>query len=215
MPQITGKIVNTNLDTGAIDDVEVIGGYKVVQTLNDLFALRNIHLYGVAKPTSYDIAAALGKQILTNGSPVYVEVEKTTYRWNNSQKAFIADVSSGDPGGSGGTVAIEIDSELSTDSENPIQNKAVTNALNGKVDKVYGKGLSTYDYTKEDRDRVNKILTSGNGTSFLSSDGTYKSFNTKIGELKFTDDGDGNVEITAVGGTLSFSGNGHVILEVV
>lgn len=54
------------------------------------------------------------------------------------------------------SVEIEVDAELSSDSENPIQNKVVTNALAGKadasaleskVDKVEGKGLSTEDFT--------------------------------------------------------------------
>lgn len=54
------------------------------------------------------------------------------------------------------SVEIEVDAELSSDSENPIQNKAVTNALAGKadalalenkVDKVDGKQLSTEDFT--------------------------------------------------------------------
>lgn len=54
------------------------------------------------------------------------------------------------------SVEIEVDAELSSDSENPIQNKAVTNALSGKadalalenkVDKVSGKQLSTEDFT--------------------------------------------------------------------
>ena len=38
-----------------------------------------------------------------------------------------------------------VDSALSTTSENPVQNKVVTIAINGKVDKVTGKGLSTND----------------------------------------------------------------------
>lgn len=54
------------------------------------------------------------------------------------------------------SVEIEVDAELSSDSENPIQNKAVANALankadasalNSKVDKVSGKQLSTEDFT--------------------------------------------------------------------
>lgn len=54
------------------------------------------------------------------------------------------------------SVEIEVDAELSSDSENPIQNKAVANALankadasalNNKVDKVSGKQLSTEDFT--------------------------------------------------------------------
>ena len=48
----------------------------------------------------------------------------------------------GEPG-SGGVV----DDALSTTSENPVQNAVVTTALNGKVNAVSGKGLSTNDFT--------------------------------------------------------------------
>ena len=43
---------------------------------------------------------------------------------------------------------IEIDEELSETSTNPVQNKAIATALNTKVDKVEGKGLSEMDFTK-------------------------------------------------------------------
>ena len=49
---------------------------------------------------------------------------------------------------------IVIDSELSTTSENPVQNKIVTLALNGKVDAVSGKGLSTEDYTTAEKNKL-------------------------------------------------------------
>jgi hypothetical protein len=42
---------------------------------------------------------------------------------------------------------IECDSELSTTSIKPVQNRVVTQALNNKVDKVSGKQLSTEDFT--------------------------------------------------------------------
>lgn len=42
---------------------------------------------------------------------------------------------------------VECDSELSTTSIKPVQNKVVTQALNNKVDKVSGKQLSTEDFT--------------------------------------------------------------------
>lgn len=48
-------------------------------------------------------------------------------------------------GGEGGSVTV--DSELSETSTNAIQNKAVTKALNSKVEKVDGKQLSTEDFT--------------------------------------------------------------------
>ena len=48
----------------------------------------------------------------------------------------------------------DIDSALSNESENPVQNKVITVALNEKVDKVSGKGLSTNDYTTSDKDKL-------------------------------------------------------------
>ena len=74
---------------------------------------------------------------------------------------------------------ITVDSELSGTSTNPVQNKAVKAALagkadtttvykidsdvknlkSGKVDKVYGKGLSTNDYITEDKQKVDALGT--------------------------------------------------------
>ncbi len=69
---------------------------------------------------------------------------------------------------------LSVDDELSTVSENPVQNKVVTQALNGKVDKVEGKGLSTNDFTDALKSKVeevdNKANTSDleNGTVVVS-----------------------------------------------
>lgn len=46
-----------------------------------------------------------------------------------------------------GASPIKVDDELSEESENAIQNKAVTIALNDKVSKEAGKGLSSEDFT--------------------------------------------------------------------
>ena len=48
----------------------------------------------------------------------------------------------------------EVDTELSTSSINPVQNKVVTDALNNRVIKEAGKGLSTNDFTDEYKDKV-------------------------------------------------------------
>lgn len=40
-----------------------------------------------------------------------------------------------------------VDTALSSTSVNPVQNKVINTALSNKVDKVSGKGLSTYDFT--------------------------------------------------------------------
>lgn len=53
-----------------------------------------------------------------------------------------------------GYLSIVIDSALSTTSENPVQNKVITNALNDKVSAVPGKGLSTEDYTTAEKTKL-------------------------------------------------------------
>lgn len=54
---------------------------------------------------------------------------------------------------------INVDSTLDSSSKNPVQNKAIYDALNNKVDKVNGKGLSTNDYTNTEKDKLNSIKT--------------------------------------------------------
>ncbi len=56
------------------------------------------------------------------------------------------------------TRAEAVDAALSGTSENPVQNKAVKAALDGKVDKVEGKGLSSNDYTDADKAKVDSAL---------------------------------------------------------
>lgn len=50
-----------------------------------------------------------------------------------------------------------VDTELSSTSTNPVQNKIVTAKLNTKVDKISGKGLSANDYTTEEKNLVATI----------------------------------------------------------
>lgn len=59
---------------------------------------------------------------------------------------------------------ITVDDTLSTISENPVQNKVVTTALNNKVDKVTGKGLSTEDYTTAEKTKLSEIESGANKT---------------------------------------------------
>lgn len=50
-----------------------------------------------------------------------------------------------------------VDTALSTSSSNPVENKVITNALNDKVDKESGKGLSTEDFTTSEKDKLSNI----------------------------------------------------------
>lgn len=49
---------------------------------------------------------------------------------------------------------IVCDTALSITSEAPVQNKVITAAINNKVSKVQGKGLSTNDFTDNDKDSI-------------------------------------------------------------
>ena len=53
--------------------------------------------------------------------------------------------------------AIKVDEELSVESDNAIQNKAVAIALNDKVDKVEGKQLSTEDFTTTLKEKLDSL----------------------------------------------------------
>ena len=52
---------------------------------------------------------------------------------------------------------LTIDSALSASSANPVSNKAITSALSNKVDVVSGKGLSTNDYTTEEKNKLSTV----------------------------------------------------------
>lgn len=72
---------------------------------------------------------------------------------------------SGDITIEGGGSSVTVDSSLSSTSTNPVQNKAIKAALDSKVDKVSGKGLSTNDFTtalKNKLDALPAISISGN-----------------------------------------------------
>lgn len=55
-----------------------------------------------------------------------------------------------------------VDTAMSSTSTNPVQNKVVNSALGNKVDKVTGKGLSTNDYTSDEKTKLAGIATGAN-----------------------------------------------------
>lgn len=57
-----------------------------------------------------------------------------------------------------------VDSALSSTSTNPVQNKVINSSLSGKVDKVNGKGLSTNDYTTDEKNKLAGIEAGANKT---------------------------------------------------
>lgn len=64
--------------------------------------------------------------------------------------------------------SITIDNSLTESSGNPVQNKVIKNALDNKVDKVTGKGLSTEDYTSSDKTKLGNIEYEANKVTKLS-----------------------------------------------
>lgn len=58
---------------------------------------------------------------------------------------------------SGAVVTENTDNEVTPDGAKPVSGEAVSKALVGKVDKVDGKGLSTNDYTNDDKVEVNSV----------------------------------------------------------
>lgn len=53
---------------------------------------------------------------------------------------------------------ITVDTAISSTSTNPVQNKVISAALGNKVDVVSGKGLSTNDYTADDKTKLDTIV---------------------------------------------------------
>lgn len=106
----------------------------------------------------------------------------------------------------GGTITV--DSELSTDSENPVQNKVITNALNEKASKTELSNVSTSKankadvYTKQEVD--DKFTNAQNQINQLSTD--TSAINTEVQTLK-TDKQD-----TLVSGTNIKTINGQSLL---
>ena len=64
-----------------------------------------------------------------------------------------------------------VDTEINNTSTNPVENKAVYEALSGKVDKVNGKQLSTEDYTTAE-----KTALAGQVTKTAGIDSTANSY---------------------------------------
>lgn len=111
---------------------------------------------------------------------IYVETTgNTTYRWSGTTYVKITSGEVLSVAGKTGVVTLtkadvglaNVDNTL--DAQKPIS-AATQLALNDKVDKEAGKGLSTNDYSNEDKTKVSLIDASGVGDKYLSDDGSYK-----------------------------------------
>ena len=94
---------------------------------------------------------------------VYVGSTSGTNKDDGSKKLATEEYVNSAISSSGGS-GIVVDSELSSTSVNPVQNKVINTALGTKVDKVSGKGLSTNDYTSAEKTKLSGIESGANKT---------------------------------------------------
>lgn len=82
-----------------------------------------------------------------------------------------------------------VDSFLSTTSTHAVQNKVITEALNSKVTKETGKGLSTNDFTNTLLEKLNKISENAeeNVIESISVNGTVQTITDKNIDLQIKD----------------------------
>lgn len=76
----------------------------------------------------------------------------TSNDYTDADKAKLASIAEG-------ATKVTVDAAISSTSENPVQNKAISAELDKKVDKVDGKGLSTNDYTTDEKNKLAGIET--------------------------------------------------------
>lgn len=99
---------------------------------------------------------------------------------------------------SNGKIFVDTDGSMTLNGYSNLQTD-----ISNKVDKVPGKGLSTNDYTNNDKSKVDMLEDSGDGSKYLANDGTYKEI--KIPEVPLKDilvDGKSIVDKTTKTATL-------------
>lgn len=97
------------------------------------------------------------------------DLNKPEYYWTGTAWEFM-----------GQTMTIDL--SLDSASGNPVANSVITAALNNKVDKVSGKGLSTNDYTTAEKEKLAGIAENANYTVVDSalSDGSTNPVQNKV-----------------------------------
>lgn len=98
------------------------------------------------------ISAALDKKVNVVAGKVLSSNDYT-----NDEKTKLANIAEG----ANKTI---VDTALSGTSTNPVQNKVINTALSNKVSKEDGKGLSTNDYTTEEKTKLTGIAEGANRT---------------------------------------------------
>lgn len=117
-----------------------------------------------------------------------------------------------------------VDTAMSSTSTNPVQNKAVNSALGNKVDKVTGKGLSTNDYTTDEKTKLAGIAAGANkythptshpasmitGLADVATTGSYNDLSNKPTTMTPTAHTHAQSDVTGLATALSGKANtGH------
>ncbi|HIV32534.1 MAG TPA: hypothetical protein H9995_04010 [Candidatus Alistipes excrementigallinarum] len=151
----TLELGSSNLETG----VPGMSAYELFKRHNPDSALTEEE-YAEAPVVEADRAAALA-----DNPPKIVEVEGVQYWafWNEATKQYVtseypARGEKGDPGDSGGGSNVNIVQGTGQSTTNIMSQKAVTDELGKKVNAEEGKGLSTNDYTNEEKTKVTSAV---------------------------------------------------------
>lgn len=151
----TLELGTSNLEAG----VPGMSAYELFKRHNPDSALTEEE-YAEAPVVEADRAAALA-----DNPPKIVEVEGVQYWafWNEATKQYVtseypARGEKGDPGDSGGGSNVNIVQGTGQSTTNVMSQKAVTDELGKKVNAEEGKGLSTNDYTNEEKTKVTSAV---------------------------------------------------------
>lgn len=151
----TLELGTSNLEAG----VPGMSAYELFKRHNPDSALTEEE-YAESPVVEADRAAALA-----DNPPKIVEVEGVQYWafWNEATKQYVtseypARGEKGDPGDSGGGSNVNIVQGTGQSTTNVMSQKAVTDELGKKVNAEEGKGLSTNDYTNEEKTKVTSAV---------------------------------------------------------
>lgn len=140
-------------------------------TLGDNFS------YGGSKPLdarlTYATLAdmkAVADSTMYNGCLAYCVATDKTYQWKSSNTVD-TDTGRWREFQTGSTIVV--DDAISSSSENPVQNKVIKTALDGKVNTESGKGLSTNDYDDTEKAKVGKAYLTDDTAFTAIADADY------------------------------------------
>lgn len=110
-----------------------------------------------------------------------------------------------------GATAITVDTTLSSTSTNPVQNKVINTALDNKVDKISGKGLSTNDYTNAEKNKLAALKTQSEMDATYVSSITIDGVSQRISSGVATLDLSNYAKKADISGLFEFKGTAAVV----